>query len=127
MSGVLGMLLAGGSRLATTVTVGNDGSSYGYENFAGFFGAIGLGTFGSQTIAAITWTISASGAISFRLSGTSIADSNATFTAIFINGVVFQRSAASYTANDGNGNTLWTWGVDTSSYPTSGSVVFQVI
>ena len=123
MSGILHMLMSM-FRLGATITIGTDSTLYGY--YTGLFGSLSANAFEGKTVNAIHWNISATGALTLRLNGTSIANTDATFSSIRVDTATFLRSAASYTANDGAGNTTWTWSVNTSGYSTSGSAVFAV-
>lgn len=130
MSGVLALLGALGGMLRGLITLGNDGSgNYGYAS--GVYGSLSQTGFtdhggNSRTIAIVNWTVSASGAVGFRLSGTSISNSDTTFIRIQLGTLVLARSSATYTANDGGGRTQWTWSVDTSALPTTGSQALNV-
>ena len=119
------LLMAMGARHAALVTVGTDTVLYGY--FTGLFGSISDATFGGKTIAAVHWNISATGAVGLRFVGTSVPNTDATFVSVRIGTLgTFLRSAASYTADDGLGNTTFGWSADTSGYPTSGSIGIAV-
>lgn len=112
-------------RLVGAMAVGNSGSNYGYVT--GSYGTLTPATFTDsagnvRTIDIWNWDNQVSGTVGFRLHGTSITNSDATFISVNIGGRVLTRAAAAYTANDGGGRTQWSWAANTSAYPLSGTV-----
>lgn len=129
MSGAAQLLMALMSGMWNAlITIGNAGSVYGYSNFTGnVYGSITRATFtdrggNSRTITAVHWSVSGSGSLQLRLSGTGISDSDTTFTSLRLGGQVYTRASATYSSNDAAGNTAWLWSLDTSGFPTSGTI-----
>ena len=123
MSGAA-LLMAMGPRGAGVITVGTDTAIHGY--FESLFGSSSpaapkIGIYG---VRAITWNI-AGDVVALRIIGAGQANSNATFTSLIIGGHVLARGSASYTADDGSDNTVWTWGAETGAFPSSGTFPWQ--
>lgn len=119
MSGILCALVGSGGRFAAALTVGNSAGEYGY--FLSAYGSITSTAFGTNVVDRIIWDNTGSGAVILSLHGTSVANTDATFVALILDGRVLTRASSTYTANDGGGRTQWAWSVDTSGYPTTGT------
>lgn len=117
MTGVAALSAPG--RFLAALTVGNSGGNFGY--FLSSYGSITSTVFGTRVVDRIIWDNTVSGAVILSLHGTSIANDDAAFTALTVNGNLLKRTSATYTANDGAGRTQWSWAVNTSAYPTSGT------
>ena len=114
-----------------TITVGGPGagSTYGYVDIG--FGSISAANFidGRLTLQRIdwcSWQHSGAATVTFAINNTigSAVNDDRTFSTLQIGAnTALSRSAASYSADDGFGNTAWTWaGVNTSGWPTSGTI-----
>jgi hypothetical protein len=129
MSGALAAVLSALGQFLSTITVGTDGANErGYDSFAGLYGSLAAPTaFRGNTISGITWNVNASGHIKLYMSGTGKANSDSTFASLRIaaNAAV-TRASAGYTSNDGAGNTLWTWSLNTTAYPNSGTAALSI-
>lgn len=121
--------------LYADLTIDMMGSLYGFQ-VAGYGASssdLGPQTFidnggTTRTINYARWFVDASGSVSLALNGFSIPNSNTTFYGIEVNGLgVLTRSSAGYTANDGLASTVWSWSLDTTSYPTSGVIPLRVL
>jgi hypothetical protein len=96
--------------------VAGGSNPYGYQN--GVFGTLSPTKVGTNTITKIRWDNSTF--VILTMSGTSVANTDATFAAMLLGGNLFTRASATYTANDGLGGTQWAWSAVT--LPTSGAV-----
>jgi hypothetical protein len=118
-------------RLVGNMAVGDSGGgNYGYVN--GTYGTLTPATFvdgggTTRTVAIWNWDNASSGSVGFRLSGTSVSNSDTTFISVNVGGRILTRASATYTANDGTGHTLWSWSTNTSAYPTTGTVGATVL
>lgn len=122
MTGKLGALLANGGR-SIAVTVGSSGDQYGF--LVSTFGtvaptAVADNSGVSRTINAIYWDDS-DDLLVFQLAGT-LANTNATFYGIIVNGVLYTRAAG--TASIGV-NSTWTWAL--ASNPLAANRVVMVL
>lgn len=113
--------------LLGTITVGNSGGQYGYENRTGPYGSLDVTTLqNGYVVKACRWDHLVSGAIDFALNGNSVPNADATFAAITIAGLgTFNRSAAGYAT--GTGYSVWSWTNNNSGSPTGGSAALTVL
>lgn len=134
MSGVLAALFAAaGRQLASfTVTIGGT-DPYGFGTVVGTgYGSIsasGIFTDATGNSRTIVLIIDGSGNLVLGFSATSVPNTAATFSSIVVNGVTYQRSAATYTADTGTDHyTSWAWANGaTNSIGTSGSASLKII
>lgn len=131
MSGAVAAALSSAvGKLIASIAIGNSGGQYGYRS--GVFGSLSRAGYvdnggNARTVARAEWDHTASGNAIFSLSGTSVTNSDTTFTAIVINGAKLTRASGTYTANDGGGRTQWAWTLDTSAFPTTGNGIVAVL
>jgi hypothetical protein len=121
-----------------TITIGNNGGWYGYDGFgwSGTFGSLSPDAYfiskrlDRATIAYIVWLIGASTNVRMGLLPQSITNDDETFYSIQIGAqTALLRSAASYaTSGTPAAHAYWQWtGIDTTGYPTSGTVQHEII
>lgn len=123
MSGIMVAMAAMG-RLSALLGVGNSAGEYGY--FVSAYGTLSATALAPNTIDRVIWDNVVGGTVILSLHGTSVANTDATFAAILLDGRLLTRASATYTANDGSGRTQWAWSVNTSAYPISGTKSFSV-
>lgn len=129
---------------ADVTTSGTDFARvYGFDGGVDILGVASFGSMAEQqyidngstlrTIMNITWSdtgVSGTPAgetdnIYFGITGTSVPDSNTTFSSFTYNSVSYTRSSATtYTASVGGVNTFWQWDNVTPNGPTSGTPEF---
>jgi hypothetical protein len=124
MGGILAVLVGLAAKLSARLTIGSSGGTLGY--LTGAFGTLSPSAIPAATVDAVEWDNNASGFVLFKLHGTSVANSDATFRSINIDGNVLTRASSAYTANDGLGHTQWAWSPNTSGYPNTGTKSFIV-
>lgn len=109
--------------IESVLTYGQD-PSFGLRN--GFrawgvggshYGSLSVTDVEGETVAELS-TDTGGNNLHIRIVGTGVAQDH--FGGIECSVGTFDTSAATYTANDGNGNTLWEWSVS-SAFPSSGS------
>lgn len=142
VSGALARMLgnAGARRLAAfTITVGDDGTIFGYNRNLDLGASIGNisgvnftdASGNARTLTAI-FDAAGSGApadLRLALDGTSVPDTDATFAYIVANGTIYARSArTSYSSDTGAENdSAWRWGNEaTNEYGAGGSLPIEI-
>lgn len=119
--------------LNADLTIGNSASTYGYTNGTyGPYGSLSPDTFDdntstSRTVNYARWFVDSSGSVSLAINGSSVPDSDDTFYSIIVGDESeLLRSSASYTAFDGLSSSVWSWGLNTTGYPTSGTIKYLI-